>query len=143
MKYKFIFLLSFCIFSFSTFAQDNQQDNHEKRDQKMKALYIAYMTEQLNLNENEAQRFWPLHKEYNAELKAIRKERQSELATEEASLNVKKKYNDKFLKILGKERTEDFYKKDKEFRDKVIKKIREKRNEQMGQHKDPKPHKQD
>jgi len=129
MRNKLIALISFTFIFFVAFAQENPRDDKGKGDQKIKALYIAYMTEQLNLNENEAQKFWPIHRDYNSEMKSIRKENGTELEREEASLNIKKKYNDRFAKILGKERTEDFYKKDREFREKLVKKIKEKRFE--------------
>jgi len=132
------FLLKFVLFTLITiaaFGQDQPNDNKNKGAQNIKALYVAYMTDQLNLNENEAQRFWPVHKEYNKELKAIHKEILPELDEEEALLNVKKRYRERFFKILGNERTELFYKKDREFKDKLVKKLREKR---MGQRKDKK-----
>ena len=125
MKKFLLKLVLFTLITISAFGQDQPNGPKNKGDQNIKALYIAYMSEQLNLNENEAQHFWPVHKEYNKELK--------ELDEEEALLNVKKKYRDRFFKILGNERTELFYKKDREFKDKLVKKLREKR---MGQHKD-------
>lgn len=134
MRKKLIAIISFTLFFITANAQENQQEGKGKGDQKIKALYIAYMTDQLNLNENEAQQFWPLHRDYNAEMKSIRKENGTELEREEASLNIKKKYNDRFAKILGKERTEEFYKKDREFREKLVKKIKEKRYEQNQNH---------
>ena len=133
MKKFLLKLVLFTLITISAFGQDQPNGPKNKGDQNIKALYIAYMSEQLNLNENEAQHFWPVHKEYNKELKAIHKETLPELDEEEALLNVKKKYRDRFFKILGNERTELFYKKDREFKDKLVKKLREKR---MGQHKD-------
>jgi hypothetical protein len=67
-------------------------------------------------------------------MKSIRIGNGTELEKEEASLNIKKKYNDRFAKIIGKERTENFYKKDREFREKLVKKIKEKRFEQKQNH---------
>jgi hypothetical protein len=134
MRNKLIALISFTFLFISAIAQENNPDGRVKGDQKIKALYIAYMTEQLNLNENEAQKFWPLHRDYSDEMRSNRKESGSELEREEASLNVKKKYNDRFAKIIGKERTENFYKKDREFREKLVKKIKEKRFEQKQNH---------
>lgn len=142
MRNKFIAIISFTLFFISAHAQENTQDGKGKGDQKIKALYIAYITDQLNLNENEAQQFWPVHRDYNSEMKSIRKGNGTELEKEEASLNIKKKYNDRFTKILGKVRTEEFYKKDREFREKLVKKIKEKRFEQNHDHpKDEKRHK--
>ena len=50
-------------FSFA-YAQADEQDAG-KRAEKIQALYIAYITQQLNLTEAEAQKFWPLHKQYD------------------------------------------------------------------------------
>ena len=40
----------------------------EKRA-KDQALYVAYITQQLSLTEDEAQRFWPVHKQFDDEIK--------------------------------------------------------------------------
>lgn len=51
-----IFILSF---SLITFAQSNRD--------KIKTLKIAYITEKLNLSENEAQMFWPIYNKFEEE----------------------------------------------------------------------------
>ncbi|WP_111306913.1 hypothetical protein [Confluentibacter sediminis] len=49
-----IITLALC-FSLSAFAQPN----------KIKSLKIAFITERLNLNEKEAQQFWPIYNAYD------------------------------------------------------------------------------
>lgn len=68
MKTKFIILLTFLI-CVSAFAQ---RPNKEK----LKALKIAHITEQLDLTENEAQAFWPI---YNANEEAQSKLREQSI----------------------------------------------------------------
>ncbi len=105
-----------------------------KGKERIKALHAAYITEALNLTEDEAQKFWPIHREYANEMISTRLQNRnaSELEIEEKSLQIKKKYNDRFIKILGNDRTDLLYKKDKEFRNKVIDQAKKMRERQSG-----------
>lgn len=119
------FLFS-CIIGFAQPKQHGLKKGEGR--EKIKALYIAYMTQELELTETEAQKFWPVHDQFSAEVKAVNKDAGiTELGREEASLNIKKKYNDKFSRILGNDRTNLFFKKDKEFRSKLVDEIKDKR----------------
>jgi hypothetical protein len=70
----------------------------------IQALKMAFMTKDLNLSTEEAQKFWPVYNSYIDDLKKIRKESKDDvLAFEEKSLTVKKKYNIEFKKILSTE----------------------------------------
>ena len=108
-------------FSFA-YAQENEPDA-AKREQKIQALYVAYITQQLNLNEEEAQKFWPLHKQFDADLKAV-DPNLPELPRQQTVLDIKKRYQDRFSKILGNNRTDDFFRKDTEFRKKLVERLR-------------------
>lgn len=99
------------------------QPDPAKREEKIQALYIAYVTQQLKLTEDEAQKFWPVHAQYDNEIKSVRSDL-TELDRQQAALNVKKKYQDKFIKILGADRANDFFKTDAEFRKKMIERLR-------------------
>lgn len=61
MMTKKIFILTVTfLFSLSFFAQRNNGSR-----QKIKALKIAYITEQLNLSPEEAQKFWPIYNKFD------------------------------------------------------------------------------
>ncbi len=122
--------------SFFSIQSIAQKEDGAKKDgmKKIKALYIAYMSKELSLNETEAQKFWPIHNQYDAELKAVHEKKLAELDKEEAVLTIKKSYKDKFAKVIGAERTDAFYKKDKEFRNKMIEMIRKKRKKEDMDH---------
>lgn len=120
-------LILILCFSFGCAFYAHSQPN-PNRDDKIQALYIAYTTQQLNLTQDEAKQFWPVHAQYDAELKAI-SNTQNELEMQQASLNVKKKYQDKFVKILGAERTNNFYKTDAEFRKRMVERLRKLRQQ--------------
>ena len=127
MKHLILSLL-FLAGSFSVaFAQEDDPDP-AKREQKIQALYIAYITQQLNLNAEEAQKFWPLHKQFDGELRSVDMN-MPELDRQQQVLNIKKKYQDRFTRILGNNRTDAFYRKDMEFRKKLVENIRQRRQQ--------------
>lgn len=123
MKYFIVyFLLSL------GFATQAQPPNANNREQKIEALYIAYMTRELSLTEDEAQKFWPVHAQFDGEIRALKME-SAELERQQAILNIKKKYQDRFTKILGATRTNDFFVKDGEFRKKLIERLKKMRQQ--------------
>ncbi len=113
-------------FSFA-YAQGDEPDAG-KRAEKIQALYAAYMTQQLNLSEEEAQKFWPLHKQFDNDIKGI-DQNIPELDRQQAILDVKKRYQERFTKILGNNRTDAFFRKDMEFRKKLVDTIRNRRQQ--------------
>jgi hypothetical protein len=109
-----------------TIAQHDLHNNkNQKGREKIKQLYIAYITQEINLNEAEAEKFWPVHNQYEIELKMTYKKDISELGKEEEILSIRKKFATKFNKIIGNERTDVFFKKDREFREKLINRLRD------------------
>ena len=129
---KRLFTLLFLLMGFGAFAQPGPGTN-PNREQKIQALYIAYITKELNLTETEAQKFWPVHAQYDAEIKAVKTD--NEIDRQQLELNVKKKYQDRFSKVLGPQRTNDFFVKDGEFRKKMIERLRQLRQQRQGMNK--------
>ena len=75
-----------------------------KPARRLEALKVAYVTRQLNLTSEEAEKFWPLYRNYIAELKQTRQERKADvdvLMQEESILNLRKKYRTEFKKVLA------------------------------------------
>lgn len=120
MKHLILYIFLLC-----GFTAEAQQGGKE---QKIEALYVAYMTRELKLTEEDAQKFWPVHALYDGEIRALRSE-SSELDRQQAVLNIKKKYQDRFSKILGATRTNDFFIKDGEFRKKLIERLKNMRQQ--------------
>jgi hypothetical protein len=88
-------------------------------------LYVAYITQKLKLTPDEAQKFWPVHVQYEAELQAINKSGLQEIDREEAVLKVKRKYAASFTKILGADRYNEFNIHDNAFKEKIKARLRE------------------
>jgi len=121
---KILLYLSMFVFSLNVSFAQEQPGDESKRGEKIQALYVAYITQELKLSETEAQKFWPVHAQYDAEIKALRNDL-PELDRQQAALNVKKKYQDRFNGILGANRTNEFFRKDGEFRKKMIERLRQ------------------
>lgn len=128
---KFILYISFLFASFAAFAQVSTEDGraNPKKEEKIKALYTAYISQQLSLTPAEAEKFWPAHAQYQAELMAVNKNELNELERQQGVLNVKKKYQGNFNKILGVERSNSFYKQDDEFRKKLVDRLKQMRQQ--------------
>lgn len=104
---------------FMAFAQENQSEN-KQRD--IEALYVAYVTKQLEFTPEEAQKFWPVHAQFTNELKSIKKDL-PELEKQQARLDIKKRYQENFNKIIGVNRCERFFRMEGEFRKKLLDRI--------------------
>lgn len=101
---------------------------------KIEALKTAYITQQLNLSSEEAKLFWPIHNLYMAELKKARKDRKDhELGFEEQALNIRKKYNLEFKKVLNSEaRANDIFKAERNFNRMLHKELMDRRMNKPG-----------
>ncbi len=105
------------------FAQEPRDGNPAKKEQKIQALYIAFISQELKLTEDEAQKFWPVHAQYDSEIRGVKLD-MSELDRQQSVLNIKKRYQDRFSKILGNDRTNAFFRSDAEFRKKLVERLR-------------------
>ena len=106
-KIIFSFLLSLFVVAIVT-AQPPQRSMGPRGKgprpsrENVEALKVAFITKHLNLNADEAQKFWPAYNACIEELKKARKEKNEDvLAFEEAALNIRKKYRTDFKKALG------------------------------------------
>jgi len=127
MKKYLLILITFLTAAFSVTAQDDLPEGGAKRQEKIRALYVAFITEKLALTPDEAQKFWPVHTQFSNELKGVNKGL-PELQKQQAQLDIKKKYQDGFNRILGNQRTERFFKLDGEFKQKLIDRIKNRQN---------------
>ena len=129
---KYLLIVTLLLGSFSmAFAQEDQGD---KKPRDIEALYVAYVTQQLQFTPEEAQKFWPLHTQFANELKGI-KPNLPELDKQQLVLNIKKKYQDNFVKIIGNNRCDRFFR----MRDEFSKKLRERLQKQQNNQQRPRP----
>lgn len=99
MKRFFYFIVLLTVLSYSAFAQ--QQEVAPAIPQNIIGLKMAFVTKQLALTNEEAQKFWPVYYNYTKEIRSVRKQQKNDvLSMEEDMLNVRKKYRTEFKKIL-------------------------------------------
>ena len=116
-------------------AQDDNDAGQKGNGSRIEALKIAYLTKKLNLSTDEAQKFWPIYKEYMGEIRKTRidarQNQEGEIPTEEKLLNIRKKYNGEFNKALSSEKVNTFFKAEKEFGTVLQKELMERRMQKM------------
>jgi hypothetical protein len=99
--------------------------------ERLYALKIAYITKRLDLNPEEAQKFWPIYNQYSDELMQVRKDairnNKSEIELDESLLNIRKKYSVLFGQAISPQKIDIFFKSEKEFGNFVQKEM-ERRN---------------
>ncbi|CAM3859291.1 MULTISPECIES: sensor of ECF-type sigma factor [Flavobacterium] len=145
MKTKLTILLLF-IFSI-TFSQ-----GFREKKEKIKAIKIAYITEQLNLTTDEAQKFWPVYNTFDDKQFEIRHNKMKKIINkfendgidsvsekeakelinqmedyEDEMHNLKKKYIKDLLKVLPAKKVIKLKKVEDEFNRKLLKQFRGKR----------------
>jgi hypothetical protein len=112
-----IFLL--LLFSMTAFAQQDddtpevvQQD--PKAQQRIKAAHAAYITDRLGLTPEEAEKFWPIYREYSQKRQEVRQQLRDarkngtddkslldlDLKIKQQELDLEKDYSDRLQKIV-------------------------------------------
>lgn len=137
-KYLFFAML---FVGLSSFGMRQQQPDANGGMGNLQGLKIAFITKQLALSPDEAQKFWPVYYNYNDEIVAVKKDKKDDvIAAEEGVLNVKKRYFAEFKKILGSEqRANKVFLSDREFGNFIKKEMdnRQKLRAQRQQNKTP------
>jgi len=128
MMKKFLLILMAISGSIS-FA--NAQNGNGQRLEKIQALKIAYITQKLKLTPAEAEKFWPVYNQYTDEIKTLRINNidGDVLENEQKLLDIRKKYKPEFENILGPQRVNDLFTAEKEFRNILIKRLKEQRQQ--------------
>ncbi|MCF8463514.1 MAG: hypothetical protein K9G41_01630 [Flavobacteriales bacterium] len=120
-----------------------QEELDPSKREKLDALKVTYLTNELNLTPTEAQSFWPLYNELENKMRLLRKQRHEnrvdtktnhaeltdaqlsaavdrELALEQQELDLKKEYNERFKKILPIKKVAKLYAAEHGFRRELL-----------------------
>jgi hypothetical protein len=135
---RILYILIFVFVSFTSFSQGKKE--------KIEALRVAFITQQLNITADESQKFWPVYNEYMDKVKASRKEYRStstvfttdkeaqdfldaELLFKQRELNLYKEYYDKFKKILPLKKVALLRQAEEDFKKELLKQLQGKSND--------------
>lgn len=97
-KITYILIILFLFAGFSITAQD-KKGSHDK----IKALKVAYLTEQLELSPDEAAKFWPIYNKYDKKLMELRFSEGIRIKNEVKELGGVDALNDKQAKEITKD----------------------------------------
>lgn len=123
---------------------------HEQKKEKVEAMKIGFITQQMDLTPEEAQKFWPVYNQMSNEIEALRKERKlsrenaketfetmsdtdieklinDEMASRQKELDIHKKYVAQFKTVLSIKKVAQFYKAEEGFKRRLLEKIQEKK----------------
>ncbi|MEP7264325.1 MAG: Spy/CpxP family protein refolding chaperone [Bacteroidota bacterium] len=140
----------FTLIVFSLSAQPRQRMNQEERKENIEAMKVAFLTKELNLSPEEAQKFWPVYNAYTDELKKLRETRKerfkdskddfgnmsdkdveklvdSEIASRQQELDLLKQYHVKFKEVLPVKKVAALYRAEEKFKRQLLERIKERR----------------
>lgn len=128
MKKIFLFLTLLCSVSLTVLAQRGGGE-------RIEALKVAFITEKLSLDSKTAEKFWPIYNQYESEMRTFMQQRKRDkddlsaedmLESEQKALDIKKKYAPQFLKVISNDQLSDLYRAEKEFRQMILRKMKNK-----------------
>lgn len=140
---KIVLFLLMCVLTVATASAQQAATDKEKNRERIKALKVAYITEQLNLKADQAEKFWPVYNKFEKEKWALRKDFfnkykndnptattttareyiDDNLEYQEKELDLKKKYKDELLKTISAEQLAKLYQSEKGFRQMLLKEL--------------------
>ena len=124
MKKLLLILAVFVCFQTAK-AQEDANPSPEKKQQNIEALKVAFISKELELTPEEAQKFWPVYNQYSKEMTStFRAGDEDVLERDEKVLNVRKRYKDQFSKVLGDQRVNRMFGAETRFRQLLIKAMR-------------------
>jgi hypothetical protein len=144
--FRLFILFAFIGSSMAVAGQDGQQ--RDKMKDKVKAQRVAYITQELELSETEAQKFWPIYNTYQSEIEQLRAsldlKPRRDMTDKEAEdmmlamldgrsreIDIQKKYIQKMKTAVSAKKIALLFKAEREFKEKVISNIKERRKNRM------------
>lgn len=141
---RLIYLLIFfiAVFSKDSIAQGSGGMN-PKRAKQIEVIKIGYITRRINLTLEESQNFWPVYNQYQNELNQLLQQRRlnrnsnsdnpdklidDDFNYDSKILEVRRKYRREFTKILSSEQIKSLYAAEREFREELIKQLKQRDN---------------
>lgn len=134
-RIKILLVLGMFIGSLNLAAQTTARD-------KIEAAKIGMITERLNLTSEQAEKFWPIYKEFNQKRSTIRKEFrrtkrslegtsedndrlliEKRLESKEKQLNLEKEYSSKMARVISSGQINSLRKAEEDFRKMLLRRV--------------------
>ena len=139
-------LIVLLLIIFTSLPGFSQEEDNDARHERIKALKVAYFTQELNLDEKTAEKFWPIYNRYEKERRELHKrehidlknvecisENEAEdlinefLSVESEEYKIKKELFKDLKQIISAKDIIKLHKLEDEFHKKLIKEYRSKR----------------
>lgn len=124
-------VLSLTVLFANSQDQRMQRENRLAEIKKIQAMEMAFITKELNLSPNEAQKFWPVFNQYRNELRTVATEKKmgDHLEKQQKTLDIRKKYRDDFSKVMSQERANKVFGAEEEFKSLVRREFQKRQSE--------------
>ncbi len=144
MKYFFIVYMVFVC----AFTVKGQRIEDRQGGERIRAMKVGMITQELKLNENQAEKFWPIYNSFSEEKLEIHKsirslsnrnnnkaasndqllQKQEEiLDLKQDELNLEKRYRDNFLKVISAQQYTKLLETERRFNQMLLEKLKERR----------------
>jgi hypothetical protein len=137
-----IFIIILSLISAATFAQDEEPElpqQDKKAKEKIRAAHAAYISERLGLTPSEAEKFWPVYREFaqkrqdlKHQLRDARKTGQPDqaildldLKIRQQQLDLEKDYSGRFQKIITPQKLMNLRQAEVDFRNLILQQIQQ------------------
>jgi hypothetical protein len=139
MKTFKILLLLLCTLPAFAQADDAVNKRDPQAQQKIKAAHAAYITERLELTPEEAEKFWPVYREYTQKRQGLRQQfreaRKSgqdekalldlDLKIKQQELDLEKDYSERFQKIITPQKLRKLRQAEGDFKRLILRQIQQ------------------
>jgi len=141
-------ILFFSLMTMSAFAQDDelpQPQDQNVRD-KIEAARIAYITDQLQLTPAEAEKFWPIYREFAEKRREIRHQLRNarntnpnqtdeelvdqQFKAKQQELDLEKDYSGRLIKVISAQKLRSLPQAERKFRQMILEQIQRRQMQQ-------------
>lgn len=138
---KILFLFLIILSGLSAFAQDDGPIRDPRAREKIRAAHAAYITERLELTSAEAEKFWPVYREYGDKRRELRQQFRDakrsgenekdlldlDLGIKQQELDLEKEYSIRLQKIISPEKLVKLREAEIDFRKLLLRQIQQRR----------------
>jgi signal peptidase I len=131
-----------------TSNQQNLRNNFNNIDNsngmhKIDKIKTDFLSDNMHLTADEAEKFWPVYNQYQRELNPILHQKRQNMLNPQKSpqdvvkdnfdydskiLSIKKHYNDEFSRVLPQDKLAQFYKSERMFNEEMINRLKSRRD---------------
>lgn len=131
---RVLYILLFFFSLQTVFAQEEQQPDATRLKEKM----VEYIQDKLGLSKSEAEQFQPMFMDYLRQLRDTKQQYKGDrLVLQQKVVDIRLRFREKVKPVIGDKRSNDVFKFEREF----VEKVQDVRNERAQEHRNGPPNK--